>query len=110
MIDTLPLWLDLTVAALLLLGAAFALLGSLGLLRFADFMQRLHGPTKVTTLGIGCIVLALVAVDLWRGNAAGRELLLCLVVLLTAPVNGLLLARAHAAGERRGKPQRDPGP
>lgn len=93
----LPLWLDLMVAALLLSGAVFALLGSLGLLRFKDFMQRLHGPTKVTTLGIGCIVLALIAVGLSRGDVSGRELLVCVFVLVTAPVNGMMLARANGA-------------
>ena len=107
--NSLPLWLDLLVAALLLLGALFALLGSLGLLRFGDFMQRLHGPTKVTTLGIGCIALALIAVRLWHGAVDGRELLVCILVLVTAPVNGMLLARAHAASERRRESQQAPG-
>jgi len=107
--NSLPLWLDLLVAALLLLGALFALLGSLGLLRFGDFMQRLHGPTKVTTLGIGCIALALITVRLWHGAVDGREVLVCLLVLVTAPVNGMLLARAHAAKGRRRESQQAPG-
>ena len=47
-----PAWLDATIALLLLAGGVFCLLGSLALLRFGDFMQRLHGPTKATTLGI----------------------------------------------------------
>ena len=104
-----PLWLDLLVAAFLLLGALFALLGSLGLLRFGDFMQRLHGPTKVTTLGIGCIALALIAVRLWHGAVDGREVLVCLLVLVTAPVNGMLLARAHAASRLRRESRQAPG-
>lgn len=104
-----PLWLDLLVAAFLLLGALFALLGSLGLLRFGDFMQRLHGPTKVTTLGIGCIALALIAVRLWHGAVDGREVLVCLLVLVTAPVNGMLLARAHAASLLRRESRQAPG-
>ena len=104
-----PLWLDLLVAAFLLLGALFAVLGSLGLLRFGDFMQRLHGPTKVTTLGIGCIALALIAVRLWHGAVDGREVLVCLLVLVTAPVNGMLLARAHAASLLRRESRQAPG-
>ena len=104
-----PLWLDLLVAAFLLLGALFALLGSLGLLRFGDFMQRLHGPTKVTTLGIGSIALALIAVRLWHGAVDGREVLVCLLVLVTAPVNGMLLARAHAASLLRRESRQAPG-
>lgn len=106
----LPRWLDLIVGALLLAGALAALLGSLGLLRFGDFLQRLHGPTKVTTLGIGCIVLALISVSLWRGEASGRELLVCAFVLVTAPVNGMLLARAHSASKRRCERPQTPAP
>ena len=43
--------LEWLVAALLVGGAGFALVGSIGLLRLGDFYRRLHGPTKATTLG-----------------------------------------------------------
>ena len=49
---------EFVVASLILLGAAFALLGSVGLARLPDFFTRLHGPTKATTLGVGAMVLA----------------------------------------------------
>ena len=45
--------LELVTAALLLFGAAFALIGSIGLARLPDIFTRLHGPTKSTTLGVG---------------------------------------------------------
>ena len=38
---------------LVLAGAAFTFIGSLGLVRFRDFYTRLHGPTKATTLAVG---------------------------------------------------------
>ena len=40
---------EFIVSALILLGAVFALLGSIGLARLPDFFTRLHGPTKATT-------------------------------------------------------------
>ena len=52
------------VAALLsallrrLLGAALALIGSLGLLRLPTFYERVHAPTMGTTLGTGFILIA----------------------------------------------------
>jgi multicomponent K+:H+ antiporter subunit G len=46
------------VAVLILLGALFVLLGSIGLARLPDFLTRLHGPTKATTLGVGAMLLA----------------------------------------------------
>ena len=49
---------ELLVAALIVLGGGFALVGSWGLLRLPSLMERLHGPTKASTLGVGCILLA----------------------------------------------------
>jgi hypothetical protein len=46
------------IAALIVLGALFVLLGSIGLARLPDFLTRLHGPTKATTLGVGALLLA----------------------------------------------------
>ena len=48
MIQNLPLWADALAAALLVIGAAFALIGSIGLARLSDFFKRLHGPSKAT--------------------------------------------------------------
>jgi len=50
--------IEFLVASLILLGAVFALLGSVGLARLPDFFTRLHGPTKATTLGVGAMALA----------------------------------------------------
>ncbi|WP_295886124.1 monovalent cation/H(+) antiporter subunit G [uncultured Thiohalocapsa sp.] len=85
--------LELMVAALVLLGAAFALLGSLALVRLPDFYTRLHGPTKATTLGVGATLLAS-ALHLGVGTGAPRELLVLLFLFATAPVSAQLLARA----------------
>ena len=46
------------IAFLLVAGGIFAFTGSLGMLQFKDFFMRLHGPTKGTTLGIGCMLIA----------------------------------------------------
>jgi multicomponent K+:H+ antiporter subunit G len=91
-----PLWLDLLVAMLLLSGAAFALIGSLGLLRLSEFMRRLHGPTKATTMGVGNILLAVILAEAWQMQEITlRELLISVFALATAPVSAMLLARAH---------------
>lgn len=57
--SNLPLWLEILLSVLLLIGSGlFALVGALGLLRFPDFYMRLHAPTKATTLGVGGLLLA----------------------------------------------------
>lgn len=41
---------ELIVSALIVLGGAFALIGRLGLVRLPSLMERLHGPTKATSI------------------------------------------------------------
>lgn len=92
------------LSALLLLGAGFTLLGSIGLARLPEFMMRLHGPTKATTLGVGAIVLASV---LHGGDGEGtaglRELAITLFLFITAPITAHLLGKAALAEARRRK-------
>jgi multicomponent K+:H+ antiporter subunit G len=88
--------IELVVAALVLLGAGFALLGSIALVRLPDFFTRLHGPTKATTLGVGAMLAGSALYLGSGGDAEGgpRELLILLFLVMTAPVSGQLLARA----------------
>jgi len=90
----LPLWLDAVLAALVLLGAAFALVGSWGLAKLSDFLKRLHGPTKATTLGVGGVLLASMVASAAQGTLSVAELLITLFIFVTAPVSANLLAQA----------------
>lgn len=87
-------FLDATLALLVVMGAGFALVGSLGLARLSDFLKRIHGPTKATTLGVGCVLLASIGWFAWRGTVALNELLITLFLFLTAPVSAHLLIKA----------------
>jgi len=83
------------IAALLLLGAAFMLVGSIGLARMPDFFTRLHAPTKATTLGVGAIVLASMLHHSLLGDGLSLgELAVSLFLFITAPLVGHLLAKA----------------
>jgi multicomponent K+:H+ antiporter subunit G len=106
----LPLWADVLVSALVVTGAVFALIGSWGLAKLSDFYKRLHGPTKATTLGVGCV---LIASALWfslRGAPSVNELLITLFLFLTAPVSAHLLIKAAMAAERMPLPPAPPAP
>ncbi len=85
---------DALTAVLLLLGASFALIGSIGLARLPDIYTRLHGPTKATTLGIGSILLGSLLFFSLREGLSLHELLVSLFLFLTAPVSAHLIARA----------------
>lgn len=83
------------VAALIVAGAFFLLVGALGLARLPDMMRRLHGPTKATTLGIGALLIASMLYFAARGSLSIHELLITLFLFLTAPVSAQMLAKAH---------------
>lgn len=98
--------LEALVAFLLVFGGVFALVGAIGLVRLPDLVTRLHGPTKVSTLGVGAILLASMV---WfpasgRGFTA-HELLIVLFLFLTAPISGLMIAKAwmHRTKLERGR-------
>lgn len=107
MTQTLPLWADVLATALLVIGAAFALIGSIGLARLSDFFKRLHGPSKATTLGVGCVLLASALVAAVAGRPSLHEALIAVFLFLTAPVSAHLLvqlALKHAPGRRPAPP------
>ncbi|PMR76651.1 Na+/H+ antiporter subunit G [Billgrantia endophytica] len=82
------------IAFLLVTGGIFAFTGSLGMLQFKDFFMRLHGPTKGTTLGIGCILIAsMVYFSITQRELHVQELLITLFLFITAPVTGHMLAK-----------------
>lgn len=87
--------IEAAVSLLIVIGAAFALVGSIGLARLPDFFTRLHGPTKATTLGVGSIVIAsLVHSSVTSGGVSLRELAISLFLFITAPVSAHLLGKA----------------
>ncbi|WP_295074565.1 monovalent cation/H(+) antiporter subunit G [Tabrizicola sp.] len=85
--------LDLALSAVLVGGGIFALVGSYGLLRLPRPMQRLHAPTKATTIGVGAALLVSALDLLSQSQISWQELLITLFLLLTAPVSALFLAK-----------------
>lgn len=83
------------VALLVLVGAAFALVGSIGLARFGDFYMRLHGPSKSTTLGVGSVLAGSALYFSTHGVAWSlSEILVSAFLFLTTPASAHLLAKA----------------
>jgi multicomponent K+:H+ antiporter subunit G len=86
--------LEVLVSLMVLAGAGFTLVGSIGLLRLDDVFQRMHAPTKATTLGVGLVLVASVlSAWLMRREASMSELLVALLLFATAPVSAYLVAR-----------------
>jgi multicomponent K+:H+ antiporter subunit G len=84
--------------------------GSIGLARLPDFLTRLHGPTKATTLGVGAMLLASAIFFSTREDTGVslHELAILLFLFITAPVTAHLLAKA-ALHRQTGTQQSDSG-
>jgi multicomponent Na+:H+ antiporter subunit G len=95
MIDALQ---SVLAAILILVGSAFALTASIGLIRLPDLYTRMHAASKAGTLG-SCVMLIALAVYAGDLAVATRALGGVAFFLLTAPVSAHLLAKAaHASG------------
>jgi multicomponent K+:H+ antiporter subunit G len=88
-----PAW-EWLAASLLIIGAAFLLIGTLGMARLPDFYMRLHAPTKATTLGLGGVLCTSMLLAAVHQRAGFAEVLIMLFVFVTAPVSANLLAQA----------------
>lgn len=84
------------ISLLLVVGGLFGLVGSIGLLKLRDAMQRLHAPTKASTVGVGAALIASAAELMWQtGVATWQEVLVAIFLFMTAPLSALYLAKAH---------------
>lgn len=91
--------MEIVASVLLMIGTAFTLIGSIGLVRLPDFYTRMHAPTKATTLGVSA-VLAAAALTIPGGVlAVGLKMLLVIIFLfLTAPIGAHMMGRAARHG------------
>lgn len=86
---------DIIIAALLVVGFFFILLGAFALVKLSDFFRRVHGPAKASTLGVGCILIASILYHAVNGSGVHpRELLITVFLFLTAPISAHLMSRA----------------
>ena len=90
--------LALIGGVLLVAGAAFLLLGGLGLVRMPDVFNRIQAGTKATTLGT---LLSLAGIACLQPDWTLKLALIGLFILFTNPLSSHVLARAahrnHAA-------------
>ncbi len=87
--------IDIVTVILLAVGCFFVFLGGFSLVKLTSFFHRIHGPTKASTLGVGCILLASISYHTVHGSGLHpREILITVFLFLTAPVAAHLMSRA----------------
>ncbi|SFD88148.1 Na+/H+ antiporter subunit G [Roseivivax sediminis] len=92
---TLDLVLDIAMAASLVIGALFTLVGSFGLLKLDDAMKRLHAPTKASTLGVGALLLGSSLAAFGRGEPSLQEVLILAFLFVTAPISAHFICKVN---------------
>ncbi|OAN77879.1 pesticidal protein Cry5Ba [Sulfitobacter sp. EhC04] len=83
------------VALCLVVGAFFALVAAVGLLKLNDSMTRLHAPTKVGTVGIGALLLASMIHSYVFADGSLHELLIIAFLFVTAPISANFIAKVN---------------
>lgn len=97
---------ELLLVLLLLTGSFFLLMGAFSLVRLSEFFKRLHGPTKASTLGVGCVLFASVGYHAFIGSdPQPRELLIIAFLLITAPISAHLMSKAALSLRMDQRPQ-----
>ena len=87
--------LEIIVSILILTGAIFNLIGSIGLVKLPDFFTRLHAPTKATTLGVGSILLAsFIYFNFKTDTLSLHEILITKFIFITARIGAHLMAKS----------------
>ncbi|MTB88340.1 monovalent cation/H(+) antiporter subunit G [Aeromicrobium senzhongii] len=84
---------DVVAGILLVLGAAFALVAAVGVVRFPDVLTRMHAATKPQTFGL-LLILAGLALRIDSMSDLTLVAVVALFQLLTAPVSAHMVARA----------------
>lgn len=85
--------IDVLAGILLVMGAAFALVAAIGVVRFPDVLTRMHAATKPQTLGL-LLILAGLALRIESMTDLTLVLIVAAFQLLTAPVAAHMVGRA----------------
>ena len=83
-----------TVSGLFLIsGAAFAMIGGIGSVRFPDLFSRMHAAAKAPTLGLVLVAIG-AAIEIGTTLAITTLVLVVILQLLSSPVGAHALSRA----------------
>ena len=85
--------IEVVTGILILLGGAFALIASIGLVRLPDVLIRMHAATKVGTLASG-LIMAAVVLHFADVGIVVRVVAIIVFLLLTAPIAAHMVGRA----------------
>lgn len=84
---------DVIAGALLIMGAGFAFVAAIGVVRFPNLLTRMHAATKPQTFGL-LLILAGLALRIESVSDLTLVVVVAMFQLLTAPVSAHMVGRA----------------
>jgi len=91
---------EIIAGILLLMGALFSLVASIGVIRLPDLLTRMHASTKAGTLG-ATLTLVATAVTFGDTSTVAKSLTAIVFLLLTAPIAAHMIGRASLRKGRK---------
>ena len=94
----------LLIDILVVIGAFFALAGTLGLLKMPDTLCRMQASTCIPTLGMICVALAGILYAAAFQHSAGNAIKIAvigLMVILTNPLGAHAIAKGAYVADKR---------
>lgn len=93
------------IQILVLMGIFFLSIGTLGLLKLSDTLERMHATSEATTLGVGFTILA-GAIEFYPDGVYLSAVLALFFLFLTAPTGAHMIARADYLDEKESSNQK----
>ena len=89
-----PFWVELAVAVLLVLSGVFVVISAIGFLRLKDCFLRMHPPALAYTFGSWCVTLAsILYLSMLESRVLLHPWLIIVLLSITVPATTVLLAR-----------------
>ncbi len=99
--STLELIISIIAAILIVLSGIITFTGTLGLVRLRHFYSRMHAPTLGNTLGVFCLLVAMILIfSFVQKKFLIHPLIISALLIITSPVTAILLMRAGIKRER----------
>lgn len=78
----------------LILGSLLCLISAIGLLRYSDFMRKLHAASKASSLGVIFFTLGLMLVK-YEAAYTVKGGLIILFIFITTPISSYVMAKTY---------------
>ncbi|MCL6229093.1 MULTISPECIES: monovalent cation/H(+) antiporter subunit G [Bartonella] len=92
--DDISLWSAIIISIFLILGSSLTLIGTIGLVRFSNFYERLHTSSLSTSWGGSSIIIASFFYSMLVDHKfVVHEILLIIFLFMTTPITSMLLSQ-----------------